>query len=140
MFLGVGSTIGAGIYVMTGTAAATFAGPAVLISFVIAGFACAFAALCYAELASAMPVSGSSYTYAYATLGEVFAWVMGWLIVLEYGVAGATVAVGFSGYFNSLMGDFGVHIPAMLTTPLIFFAAAGRSEERRVGEEGGSQW
>src|SRR3546814_5493846 len=80
MFLGVGSTIGAGIYVMTGTAAATFAGPAVLISFVIAGFACAFAALCYAELASAMPVSGSSYTYAYATLGEVFAWVMGWLI------------------------------------------------------------
>src|SRR3546814_3104991 len=74
-----------------------------------------------------MPVSGSSYTYAYATLGEVFAWVMGWLIVLEYGVAGATVAVGFSGYFNSLMGDFGVHIPAMLTTPLIY--VADRSEE-----------
>src|SRR3546814_3992188 len=80
-----------------------------------------------------MPVSGSSYTYAYATLGEVFAWVMGWLIVLEYGVAGATVAVGFSGYFTSLMGDFGVHIPAMLTTPLIYVADAGtghvRSEE-----------
>src|SRR3546814_20919697 len=97
MFLGVGSTIGAGIYVMTGTAAATFAGPAVLISFVIAGFACAFAALCYAELASAMPVSGSSYTYAYATLGEVFARVMGWLIVREYAVAGAAAAVGLSG-------------------------------------------
>lgn len=125
MFLGVGSTIGAGIYVMTGTAAATFAGPAVLISFVIAGFACAFAALCYAELASAMPVSGSSYTYAYATLGEVFAWVLGWLIVLEYGVAGATVAVGFSGYFNSLMADFGIHIPAALTTPSIYVADAG---------------
>src|SRR3546814_3785899 len=77
MFLGVGSTIGAGIYVMTGTAAASFAGPAVLISFVLAGFACAFAALCYAELASTMPVSGSSYTYAYATLGEIAAWTMG---------------------------------------------------------------
>jgi len=125
MLLGVGSTIGAGIYVMTGTAAATFAGPAVLISFVIAGFACAFAALCYAELASTMPVSGSSYTYAYATLGEVAAWTMGWLIVLEYGVAGATVAVGFSGYFVSLVADFGIHIPAALTTPLIHVADAG---------------
>src|SRR3546814_7431798 len=76
------------------------------------GFACAFAALCYAELASTMPVSGSSYTYAYATLGEIAAWTMGWLIVLEYGVAGATVAVGFSGYFVSLLADFGLHVPA----------------------------
>lgn len=128
MFLGIGSTIGAGIYVMTGTAAATFAGPAVLISFVIAGFACAFAALCYAELASTMPVSGSSYTYAYATLGEVAAWTMGWLIVLEYGVAGATVAVGFSGYFASLLADFGVHIPAGLMTPLVHVANGGMGD------------
>src|SRR3546814_8458826 len=112
---------------MTGTAAASFAGPAVLISFVLAGFACAFAALCYAELASTMPVSGSSYTYAYATLGEIAAWTMGWLIVLEYGVAGATVAVGFSGYFVSLLADFGLPVPAGLSTPLVH--VADRSEE-----------
>lgn len=134
MFLGVGSTIGAGIYVMTGAAAANFAGPAVLISFAVAGFACAFAALCYAELASTMPVCGSSYTYAYATLGELFAWVVGWLIVLEFAVAGATVAVGWSGYFTSLAGDFGLHIPAALSTPLVQSVSGANGIEFLIGQ------
>src|SRR3974390_940855 len=103
VFLGIGCIIGAGIYVMTGNAAANYAGPAVMLSFVIAGLACAFAGLCYAELASAMPVAGSAYTYSYATMGELFAWIMGWLLVLEYGVAAATVAVGWSGYATSFL-------------------------------------
>lgn len=119
LFLGVGCIIGAGIYVMTGNAAANFAGPAVVVSFVIAGCACALTALCYAELASTMPVSGSAYTYCYATLGEAFAWVLGWLLMLEYGLASATLALGFSGYFTSLLGGFGVHLPAMVSTPFI---------------------
>ena len=119
VFLGIGCIIGAGIYVMIGNAAANFAGPAVILSFVIAGVACAFAGLCYAELSSTMPVSGSSYTYAYATLGELFAWVMGWLLVLEYGTAAATVAVGFSGYTVNFLKDFGVVVPAALSQPFI---------------------
>jgi len=94
--------------VMTGNAAANFAGPAVVLSFIIAGLACTFAGLCYAELASTMPVSGSAYSYAYVTLGEVFAWVMGWLLLLEYGVAASTVASGWTGYVVSLLHDFGV--------------------------------
>lgn len=116
--LGIGCIIGAGIFVMTGQAAATHAGPAIILSFVLAGLACAFAALCYAEMASVLPVSGSAYTYAYATLGELFAWIMGWLLVLEYGVASATVAVGWSGYVTSFLGkELGIHIPAVLTAP-----------------------
>lgn len=115
--LGVGAIIGAGIFVLTGQAAANYAGPAVMISFVIAGLACVFAALCYAELASTMPVSGSAYTYAYATLGELLAWTMGWLLLLEYGVAAATVAVGWSGYVVSWLRDFGIVVPAVLSTP-----------------------
>ncbi len=111
VFLGVGCIIGAGIYVMTGNAAANFAGPSVMLSFIIAGAACAFAGLCYAELASTMPVAGSAYTYSYATMGELAAWIMGWLLVLEYGVAAATVAVGWSGYVTSFLRDFGVLIP-----------------------------
>ncbi|MDW8259829.1 MAG: amino acid permease, partial [Gammaproteobacteria bacterium] len=114
--LGIGCIIGAGIFVLTGNAAANFAGPAVILSFVIAGFACAFAGLCYAELASTIPVSGSAYSYAYVTLGEVFAWVMGWLLLLEYGVAASTVAAGWTGYVLSLLGDFGVRIPAAIST------------------------
>jgi APA family basic amino acid/polyamine antiporter len=114
--LGIGCIIGAGIFVMTGTAAANHAGPAIVLSFVFTGIACAFVGLCYAELASLLPVSGSAYTYAYATLGEVFAWVMGWLLLLEYGVAAATVAVGWSGYINSFLLGFGVMIPPELTT------------------------
>ncbi|GBQ90080.1 amino acid transporter [Acetobacter nitrogenifigens DSM 23921 = NBRC 105050] len=117
--LGVGSTIGAGIYVMTGTAAANYAGPAILLSFVIAGLACLFTALSYGELASAMPVSGSAYSYAYVSLGERAAWWVGWLLLLEYGISCAGVASGFSGYAVSLLGDLGVHVPAALHTTLI---------------------
>ena len=119
VFLGIGCIIGAGIYVMTGNAAADYAGPAVMLSFVVAGLACAFSGLCYAELASSMPVAGSAYTYSYATLGEVFAWVMGWLLVLEYGVAAATVAAGWSGTVTSLLGNFHLSIPSVLTTSYI---------------------
>lgn len=113
--LGIGCIIGAGIFVMTGTAAANHAGPALVISFVFTGIACAFVGLCYAELASVLPISGSAYTYAYATLGEVLAWVMGWLLLLEYGVAASTVAVGWSGYINSFLLSFHVVIPPELT-------------------------
>jgi len=109
--LGVGAIIGAGIFVLTGQVASANAGPAIMLSFVVAGIACALAGLCYAELASTMPVSGSAYTYAYGTLGEVFAWIMGWLLVLEYGIAASTVAVGWSGYVVSMLHDFGVHLP-----------------------------
>ncbi|PZP86419.1 MAG: amino acid permease [Azospirillum brasilense] len=113
--LGIGCIIGAGIFVMTGTAAANHAGPALVMSFIFTGIACAFVGLCYAELASVLPISGSAYTYAYATLGEVLAWIMGWLLVLEYGVAASTVAVGWSGYINSFLLSFGVVIPPELT-------------------------
>ncbi len=113
--LGIGCIIGAGIFVMTGTAAANHAGPALMLSFIFTGIACAFVGLCYAELASVLPISGSAYTYAYATLGEALAWVMGWLLLLEYGVAAATVAVGWSGYINSFLLGFGVMIPPELT-------------------------
>jgi APA family basic amino acid/polyamine antiporter len=113
--LGIGCIIGAGIFVITGSAAANFAGPAVLLSFVVAGIACALAGLCYAERASTMPVPGSAYTYAYVTLGEVFAWTMGWLLLLEYGVAASTVASGWTGYVVSLIGDFGARIPASVS-------------------------
>ncbi|WP_411286689.1 amino acid permease [Phenylobacterium sp.] len=119
VLLGIGCIIGAGIYVMTGNAAANFAGPAVVLSFIVAFFACVFAGLCYAELASTMPVAGSAYTYSYTTLGELFAWVMGWLLVLEYGVAAATVAAGWSGNVVSLLANFGVLIPATLTTSYV---------------------
>ncbi|OYW14399.1 MAG: amino acid permease, partial [Rhodospirillales bacterium 12-54-5] len=113
--LGIGCIIGAGIFVMTGTAAAQHAGPAIMLSFIFTGIACAFVGLCYAELASVLPISGSAYTYAYAALCEVFAWVMGWLLLLEYGVAAATVAVGWAGYINSFLLGFGVMIPPELT-------------------------
>src|SRR5690606_20441373 len=119
VLLGVGCIIGAGIYVITGTAAANFAGPAVMLSFIVAGMACAFAGLCYAELASTMPVAGSAYTYSYTTLGEIFAWTMGWLLVLEYGVAAATVAAGWSGNVVSLLADFGMAFPEALTTSFV---------------------
>ena len=108
MSLGIGAIIGAGIFVLTGQVAAANAGPAIMLSFVVAGIACGLAGLCYAELASTMPVSGSAYTYAYGTMGEIFAWIMGWLLVLEYGVAASTVAVGWSGYVVSILNDFGV--------------------------------
>jgi APA family basic amino acid/polyamine antiporter len=117
VFLGIGCIIGAGIFVRTGNAAALHAGPAVLIAYAIAGIVCAFAGLCYAELASTLPVSGSAYTYSYATIGEFAAWIMGALLLLEYGLAASVVAVGWSGYMVSLLGDLGLHIPATLTGP-----------------------
>ena len=123
VLLGIGCIIGAGIYVMTGNAAANYAGPAVILSFVVAGLACAFAGLCYAELASSMPVAGSAYTYSYTSLGEVFAWIMGWLLVLEYGVSAATVAAGWTGNVTSLLANFGLQIPPEWTTSYIQAAA-----------------
>jgi APA family basic amino acid/polyamine antiporter len=114
-FLGIGTIIGTGLFVLTGQAAAQFAGPGIMISFVITGVLCALVALCYAELAAAIPVSGSAYSYSYASGGEFLAWIMGLLLLLEYGIAASTVAVGWSGYLVSLLGDFGVHIPGALT-------------------------
>ena len=115
ILLGIGCIIGTGIFVLTGRAAAQFAGPAIMISFVITGLLCAFVALCYAELASALPVSGSAYSYTYASMGELAAWVMGLLLLLEYGLAASTVSLGWSGYFVSLLQDMHINIPPALT-------------------------
>ncbi len=115
VLLGIGCIIGTGIFVLTGRAAAEFAGPGIMISFVITGVLCAFVALAYSELAAAIPVSGSAYSYSYASMGEFVAWAMGLLLLLEYGVAASTVAVGWSGYTVSLLHDFGINLPAALT-------------------------
>src|SRR3981189_1483535 len=148
--LGIGAVIGSGIFILTGTAAAgeklTYdsilhapvldllmhgraavstmgrpgAGPAISLSFLLTALACSFAALCYAELASMIPIAGSAYTYAYATLGEIFAWIIGWDLILEYAVSNMAVAVGFSAYFNDLLdGVFHVHLPAAFSSPPI---------------------
>jgi APA family basic amino acid/polyamine antiporter len=114
--LGIGAIIGAGIFVLTGQAAAQYAGPAVSLSFVVAGFACAFAGLCYAEFASMIPIAGSAYTYAYATMGRLVAWIIGWALILEYLFSGATVAVGWSGYMVNFLDSIGMHIPESLST------------------------
>ena len=119
VMIGVGCIIGAGVYVMTGTAASNYAGPAVVISFGLAGLACAFTALCYAELSSTLPVSGASYSYAYAALGEVYAWTLAWMLSLEFGLAGSALAVGVAGYLLSLLGDFGLTLPAVISTPTV---------------------
>ncbi len=116
--LGIGAVIGAGIFVLTGQAAAQYAGPAIVISFMISGLACLFAGLCYAEFASMIPISGSAYTYAYATMGEFIAWIIGWDLILEYLFAASTVAVGWSGYVVSFLKDFGLVIPAQFTAAL----------------------
>jgi APA family basic amino acid/polyamine antiporter len=113
--LGIGAIIGTGIFVLTGVAAHDKVGPALTLSFMVAGAACIFAALCYAEFASMVPVAGSAYTYAYATLGELFAWIIGWDLVLEYGVASATVAHGWSHYFQDFIGIFGLKLPHVFT-------------------------
>ena len=113
--LGIGSIIGTGIFVLTGTAASQNAGPALVLSMFIAAVGCAFAGLCYAELASMSPGAGSAYTYAYATVGEIAAWVIGWDLILEYALSTATVAVGWSGYFVSFLADFGLRLPPSLT-------------------------
>src|ERR1700694_3589757 len=109
--LGVGAIIGTGIFVLTGVAAHDLTGPALMLSFVVSGITCIFAALCYAEFASMVPVAGSAYTYAYATLGELMAWIIGWDLVLEYAVASATVAHGWSAYFRDFIGLMGVSMP-----------------------------
>ncbi len=123
--LGIGAIIGAGIFVLTGLAAALHAGPAVPISFVVAGIACGLAGLCYAEMASAVPVAGSAYTYSYATMGEFIAWIIGWDLVLEYAMGAATVGVGWSGYFISMLDYFNIHLPTAVTSaPLRFCTSA----------------
>ncbi|RXR06000.1 amino acid permease [Pseudoxanthomonas composti] len=125
LVLGVANILGAGIYVMTGTAAAEFAGPAVMLSFVIAALACGFTGLCYAELSSAIPLPGAAYSYCYVTLGEGAAWALAWLVMLEYTLAAAAVSVGFAGYLVSFIGDLGIAVPALLSTPLIAASQEG---------------
>jgi APA family basic amino acid/polyamine antiporter len=124
--LGVGAIIGAGIFVATGAAARNAAGPALMVSYAVAGLTCVFAALCYAEFASMVPVAGSAYTYAYATLGEMFAWIIGWDLVLEYAVGSATVANGWSSFFQSLLPKLGISLPeAIARAPIAYDAATG---------------
>jgi basic amino acid/polyamine antiporter, APA family len=123
--LGIGAIIGAGIFVLTGLAAALHAGPAVPLSFMVAAVACGLAGLCYAEMASTVPVAGSAYTYSYATMGEFAAWIIGWDLILEYAMGAATVGVGWSGYFVSLLDVVGLHLPAAITSaPLRWCSAA----------------
>jgi len=122
--LGIGAIIGAGIFVLTGHAAAANAGPAIGLSFILGGIACAFAGLCYAEMASTVPIAGSAYTYAYATMGEFIAWIIGWDLVLEYALGATTVAIGWSGYVTSFLKDLGIVLPAGLTgAPFAYDAA-----------------
>ena len=132
--LGIGAIIGAGIFVLTGSAAAKYAGPAIVLSFVLSGIACVFAGLCYAEFASLIPIAGSAYTYGYATLGELFAWIIGWDLILEYAFGAATVASGWSGYLLSFLEDFGIRIPPRLTLApsekLVFYGGHWEHLER----------
>src|SRR5215218_7477471 len=124
--LGIGAIIGAGIFVATGAAAHNVAGPALMMSYVVAGITCIFAALCYAEFAAMVPVAGSAYTYAYATLGEMFAWIIGWDLVLEYAVGSATVATGWSGYFQNVLAKVGYQLPlAFRESPWRYDGATG---------------
>lgn len=124
--LGVGAIIGAGIFVLSGQAAAQYAGPGVTLSIVIAGLICVFAALCYAEFAALIPVSASAYTYAYVTMGEFIAWIIGWSLTLEYLLSSSTVAVGWSGYFVSFVKDLGITIPSYWSSaPFIYDADKG---------------
>jgi APA family basic amino acid/polyamine antiporter len=117
VMLGVGAIVGTGIFVVTGVAAANYSGPALVVSFAIAGSACVFAALCYAEFATLVPVAGSAYTYSYASLGEIWAWIIGWDLILEYSVSIAAVAIGWSGYMVNLLGGAGIQFPAALANP-----------------------
>ncbi|MEJ7900680.1 MAG: amino acid permease [Thermomicrobiales bacterium] len=127
--LGIGAIIGAGIFVLTGTAAAQYAGPAIVYSFIFAGLGCLFAGLCYAEFASMIPIAGSAYTYGYATMGEFVAWIIGWDLILEYLFGASAVAVGWSGYFTAFMSELGVKMPASLTNaPLAYSEAGGFSQ------------
>src|SRR5262247_4040077 len=126
MMLGVGAIIGAGIFVLTGTAAANKAGPAIILSFVLSGVGCAFAGFCYAEMASTIPVAGSAYTYAYATMGELFAWIIGWDLILEYALGATTVAIGWSAHFQEFTPLFGFTVPATIhTAPVNYCVSVG---------------
>lgn len=125
--IGVGAIIGGGIFVLTGTGAYYHAGPALALSFVIAGIACIFAALCYSEFAAILPVEGSAYAYAYGTIGEILAWIIGWGLVLEYAMGSMTVAVSWSGYFNKLLKMFHIHLPEWLTTDPASYTGSGFS-------------
>ncbi len=117
IFFGIGAIIGTGIFVITGVAAADFAGPGLVFSFMIAGAACLFAALCYAEFATMVPLAGSAYTYSYASLGEIWAWIIGWDLILEYSVSVAVVPVGWSGYMNNFLSEIGLVLPPALVNP-----------------------
>src|SRR5437867_11959849 len=123
--LGIGAIIGTGIFVLTGAASAQYAGPAIVFSFMLAAVGCVFAGLCYAEFASMIPIAGSAYTYGYATLGEIIAWIIGWDLILEYAFGAATVSSGWSGYVLSFLQDFGIQIPPQFTSAhgekLVFF-------------------
>ena len=125
ILLGIGCIIGAGIFVLTGTAAALHAGPAIAISFIVSAFGCLLAGLCYAEFSSMIPVSGSAYTYGYATMGEFIAWIIGWDLILEYLFGSATVAVGWSGYVTSFLSDIGLQLPASICQSPFIFDASG---------------
>ncbi|HJR55178.1 MAG TPA: amino acid permease [Rhizomicrobium sp.] len=126
IMLGVGAIIGAGIFVSTGQAAANYAGPAVMISYLVAGLGCLLAGLCYAEFASMIPVAGSAYSYSFATLGKFFAWIIGWDLILEYLAAASAVSVGWAGYFKGMLASIGIHIPDHLSTsPVTWDAASG---------------
>src|SRR5512145_3062694 len=130
--LGIGAIIGAGIFVLTGQAAANYSGPAIVLSFMLAGFACALAGLCYAEMASMIPIAGSAYTYAYATMGEFVAWIIGWDLILEYSFAASTVAVGWSGYFVSLLDQIGIVIPPEFRAGFTHIPGAGVFDWERI--------
>src|SRR5919198_203514 len=123
--LGIGAIIGTGIFVLTGVAAHDKTGPALILSFVVAGLACIFAALCYAEFASMAPVAGSAYTYAYATLGELFAWIIGWDLILEYAMSCATVASAWSNYLNGVLEVVGWKLPGYLTSDPFTYTGGG---------------
>ncbi|HEY6490459.1 MAG: amino acid permease [Terracidiphilus sp.] len=129
--IGIGGIIGAGIFVLTGTAAAQFAGPAIVISYIIAGIGCVFAGLCYAEFASMLPIAGSAYTYGYATMGEIVAWIIGWALVLEYAFGAATVAVGWSGFVANLLAFFGTKLP-FNPTPALHLSLFGHAISAQV--------
>ena len=131
VLFGIGAVVGTGIFVITGVAAANFAGPALVVSFVVSGIVCLFAALCYAEFAAMVPVAGSAYTYSYASLGEIWAWIIGWDLFLEYSVA---VAIGWSGYVVNLLQELGITLPAALVNPPGLRAGPDRPPPRRPRE------
>src|SRR5579883_134908 len=138
--LGVGAIIGTGIFVLTGTVAAQNAGPAVVLSFVLAGVASVFAALCYSEFASLVPMAGSAYTYGYATLGELVAWIIGWDLILEYAVGAIAVAIGWSGYVVSFARDFGINIPREFASSPLAYDSAATAGRRRVPSSTCLRW